>query len=97
MNSIDSVFADHRLNKARRDRANWIQSERIHAELNATGSTVRALRQTDPDFQTALDLAVAALLRDPTGSMSHTQRINAIFSAAVGRRAESEWDQRSAA
>ena len=75
----------------------WIQAERIHHEMTATGNTVRALRQTDHEFQAALDLAVAALLRDPSGSITHVHRIASLFSDAIGRRAEREYNQRSAA
>jgi hypothetical protein len=101
----DAVFADLRLHEARQakilsdleSKANWIQAERIQAELHCTGQLVSDLVEGDSDFEVGLYLAVAALLRDPSNLIAHAHRINSVFSAAVGRQAEREWDQRSAA
>lgn len=78
-------------------RENYITSERLHAELTASAGAVRGLRQNDATFQTALDLAVAALVRDPSGAMSHIHRIVSVYGDAVARRAEQDWNERAAA
>jgi hypothetical protein len=101
-NTPDRVFADLRLHEARQAailtrieaKANWVQAERIQAELHCTGQLISDLIETDEDFAIGLNLAIAALVRDPSNLIANAHRINSVFSAAVGRQAEREWNER---
>jgi hypothetical protein len=75
----------------------YISAEVLSAELHASAGKVRALRLTDPEFQVALDLIIASVIRDPSGYISHIARITTAFDHAVERKAERDWEERAAA
>jgi hypothetical protein len=105
LNTLDGVFADLRLHEARQAallakveaKANWIQAERISAELRVTPQQVSDLIESDDQFYQDLCVAVAHLVRDPSNRIQNSLRVCVAFSNAIGREASKGWDERESA